>query len=677
MAVGRGSPMALEALTDLGGEEQLRASIEDLVLRIRAVDEQQRGWLDQQLRLEKMRYADRYPRDVPWRNASNTSVPLIDGIIRRWKPGIAALVLDAEPVAFMSPQEKTDVDAARLAEQFFDFLFRIHMNTPKEVMLLVDLIAQRGHAYAREGWRYRTARQVRIVNVADVFPGGVDVLVQAAATQQLQEGAEDPSAPQLDPVEVVMRALATEYELDPTNPVDGQMLADAATKIIAGATYVKLTYRRVVDDRPEWMALDPMNVIVPPDEDPEQARFFCVIEDMSPDDIRSRAIDGLYDAEATKRVLEKINENTEKVGGAGSSDRIRQVLRDVQNSRAGITERHGTTRNMKQLPSTSVWEVFALLDVNGDGEQERCILYYAPEFEEVLGLVEYPFPFDSWPVTLFVLSGDKRRPIDVRGIPQMLKPFQKLINAFHNARVDASTILLAPMMQMRTTGNAKRTINWRPGGVVPVQQVGDIAPISMDLRVLQGLLQEEQVNQRIAETYIGVFDATIQSLQGRERRTAREIGAITDVSSSIFGLDAKLFMLSLSRSMNKVWDMYLEFGPPEMFFRVQGEELPKLAKKAEIGRQFDLRASGTPANTNKQFVLANVEHAMQILFSSPVVLQSGLVDVGEVLKDWLKLLDFKMAGRFIRGPEQAAAVQQILQAAQISGGEGAPSPPPF
>lgn len=251
----------------------------------------------------------------------------------------------------------------------------------------------------------------------------------------------------------------------------------------------------------------------------------------------------------------------------------------------------------------------------------------------------------------------------------MLRTFQKIVNAYHNARLDASQIILAPVMLRKITGGQQKSLKVRPGAILPVQSPGDIQLLQKGaegFNILAGLLQEEQVNQRLAETYVGVFDAAITNLQdSKERRTAAEINAIQSLSGNIFGLDAKIFQVALSRSLTKIWQLYQDFGPEEMFFRVTGEEQPRIATKREIARNYDIRAAGTPANTNRAIMTQSLERIMQVLMSNPIALQSGQFDLGVLMQRWLQTVDSNLAREIIRPAEQSAAVQTINNAANI------------
>lgn len=665
MAVSRGNPLSLEVVGSVDSPS-VAVQVQNLAQRIEDTDEAQSGWIHKMARLDRLRFGFRKPRNLPWKGASNISIPLIDGIIRRWRPAITGLILDAEPVASFSAQEANDLDPARETEPFFTWLFRVHMTTAREVVRLVDILASRGHAYVREGWDYETERKVRIVHVKDLFQD-VQQFLQAAQAEAEEQGRE------FSPEVAIVTRLEGEYGLSRKIPEEQQVLLQAALGILEGREYVRLIFRRILKDKPMWRAWDPVNTIAPPDQNPETADHFTFIHRMSVDQIQKMVRDGLFEKGPAEELIAKIAKRADDTHNHGGSkpDSARDVILQTRDSLSGIEHSGRRTR----LPEAIIHETFALLDANEDGEFEKVVIWRAPDQNIRLAMFEYPMPFDEWPLTAFAFSQDSDRLHDQRGIPEMVMAFQKLVNAFHNAWVDAATIQLAPMMKVKVTGgHTPEGIQWKPGGLMPfTQDPNEVGPVVHDLRILGELLRAENTNQAIAENYIGIFDASIRNVNTRnERRTATEVAAIQNVSDSIFGLDSKLFQESMSRSFNKVWKLWMEFGPPEVYFRVEGRPQPVRMRKSEVDLEFDIRASGTPANTQRAILLRNIEQILPIAIQD----QSGRIDIGELYKQYFRLIQFPLAEKIIRSPEEATEVQQVLQGAAASrelfggGGEG-------
>jgi hypothetical protein len=651
MAIPRTNPVGIDAVGVID-PRPFKDEIDKIVQLVNDADDANRGWLDKQAKLTKLRFGTRKKRNIPWRGASNLTVPIIDKTIRRWRPPIASLVLDAEPVAIFTPQEAGDFDPARSVEPFFTWMFREQMRTKRDVVHLVDTLAQRGHAYSKEGWEYRTQRKSRVVPSAHIVPEGIQNLAQAAA----QNGTT--------PLQVIMQRVAQQYAVPIQTPQGQAAVFQVATAILQGRDFGRLVLPDLVDDRPGWKALDPINVITVIDQNPQQADFFCVVHRMGLQDLTSRARDGFFIPETVAKLIKDIRDNNVKMRPEETpADDIREVIRRIRDRQANIETDTGKNTKMGDV---IIWELFAHLDINGDGIDERVVIWYAPSTDAVLQLYEYPMPFDRWPITPYEFNVDSERIIDNRGIPEMVMAFQKIASAMYNARIDASTILLAPAFKVRVTGgNYQKSVNWRPGGTIPVTHPDDLQPVVHDLRILGALLQEQQVGAALGEDYVGTFDATIGRLQDQnapERRTATEVNAVQNVAASTFGLDAKLFTEALSDSFQKIWNLYEEWGDEQLFFRVQGEQKPRIALKSEIVRNYDINAAGTPANTAKNVMLQNYQGVLQLALQD----RSGQLNLPEILKAWLKLIDPVLAQQALRPPEEAAQVKAIQDAADIS-----------
>jgi hypothetical protein len=664
MAVDRSNPLALE-VTGTVEIPNMDAQLGELFQRVQDLDDSNAPWIDKQAKLTKLRFGVRRPRTLPWKNSSNISVPVIDGIIRRWRPGIASLVLDANPTAFFEAQEGSDLETARKVERFFTWLFTINMKVAREVVRLVDILGSRGSAYAREGWDYQTQRKVRILPVDNVFKPDVSTWLENAKLVREQAGAE------FDPVDSIASELEKQYGMSRQIDEEAATLIEAAQSILDGNEYIRLAFREILHDRPCWSAVDPVNVVVPQDQEAETADNVTVIHRMSRPKIRQMIADGWFDEDPAQILLDKLSKTQKDVaeqGQGGQAQNARDLIRQINDRRTGVNRTgRGTTK-----PEIEIYETFCHLDL-GRGTEEKCVVWWCPEFKIILARYEYAMPFDEWPLTTFKFSHDSGRAVDNRGIPEMTASFAKLVNAFHNAWVDACSIQLSPTLKVKAAaGKIPEGIRVGPGVQLPVNHTDDIEPLVHDLRVLGELLRAENMNQQQAENYIGIFDASIRSGQRSERRTATEIGAIENMSADIFGLDSKLFQESMSRSFRKVWALWLEFGPPEVFFRVQGEENPVQITRKEVDKNWDIRAAGTPSNTSRAIMVANIERVLPLALNDA----TGLVDKGALLKEYFRLIDFPLAQQVVRNPEDAAAVQQVMQAAQAIGAAD-PNTPSF
>lgn len=681
--ISRTNPVGIAATGQVHAD--VTSQVKELHERIRQADQDRADWTKKQQVLIEQRRGIRKPKVVPWVGANNDNWPITDGVIRRWKPGIISLVLDADPVAYFLAKRPEHLEPARSAQSFWHWKFQHICDVRRTVFYLADLVAQHGLAYTHEGWDYHIERTCRVVRVEELFPGGVEAALEQAnleiaqANLALQEavqaGQADPNTPPtplLAADEFVRETLVTEYGLGEQGNEMEQVEA-ATQNILSGAPYVKIYYQTVVRDAPAWAALSPLNVVVPSRcTDVEHADFIAIVFHMTADEMRMKVRDGVFRHEEAEQIIARMR--TSRLGDSRDRDAdfdsttasARTAIQDVVDSIDGIETRH-----TRSEPGTEpIWKVYTRLDIDGDGIRERVILWYHAPTSTVLSLTEYPFPFPEWPVTPYEMEHNDKRPYQARGIAELLSVFQKQVNRLHNARLDAIQIVLSPMFTVRSVGgNINRNIRFRPGQFVPVQAPDDFLPVPHDVSSLYQFLQEENYTKTLAEQYVGVFDSSItNALSPAERRTATEVESINASITNVFGQDATLFQTSFAKSINKLWKLWVEFGPPEEYFRVTGEEQPRLARKHEIAFDYDIEPAGTPANTNKALALSRAREMIQLFAPD----QTGLINKHYLYKNYFDLTDRELSKLIVRNETEAAAVQQVLQAAQIAAGEGAP-----
>jgi len=677
----RGNPLGIEATGQI--HVDIAAQVKALHERIIDAEQIRASWISKQRILVEQRRGIRPQKTIPWVGSNNDSIPLTDGIIRRWKPNMIGLVMDADPVAFFKATKPENIDAARSAQAFYHWKFHTQPKLRAKLTILADLLAQHGVAWARQGWEFKTGRTCRILRVASLFPGG-----PAAATEQFNtqarafndqlaqltaQGQVPPDAqPQAErtPEQHVAEALKAEYAIDENDPTDegGSMLSAAVQGILQGAEYVKIYYETVLHDRFATHPISPLDVVESPvareDDDPD---FIAIVHRMSEHDIRRAVKEGLFVAEKAAEILDRMTsrsmrgDDIEGTAFDGRTTAGRAQLVDALRKVEGVTERD----SQNQIPYEVMWEVYAKMIVDATGLARRVILWYHPATATVASILDSPMPFDAWPIVKFEVEKTSNRPYQSRGVAELLTVFQKLTNRMHNSRLDAIQIVLSPMLKVRAVNNElARNIKYRPGTIIPLADVADLQPVVMDYRPLQQFLTEENYTKSLAEQYIGVFDQTISSLGTADRRTATEIETITAQISSVFGGDAGLFQESMSNVHFQLWKLWLEFGPEEEYYRVQGEEQPRMIRKKEVDKDYDIYPAGTPANTNKALAIARAREQIQLFGPD----QTGLIDKHALYKNYFDLMDPNFAKVVVRSIEDATAMQQVVQAAsQITG----------
>jgi len=439
----RGNPIGIRATGQVAVD--LSSQIGELHGKIVSADQQRASWISKQRILLEQRRGIRKSKNIPWKGCNNDSMPLIDGVLRRWKPNVVSLVMQANPVAHFYATKPDAVEGAKGAENFYHWKFHRIPGVLKTIMMLADMIGQYGYAWTRQGWKYQVERSCRVVSSKALFPNGIEQEVAAINQQLAQQAAEaaqtgaelpDPMTPEV----LVTQRLKTEYDIDESD-TDGDVpqLAQAVQGLINGAEFVKIYYEIVQEDRMDWRAISPLDVIT------QTRRADSVVEDFvviahrfTKDDVRNMVRNGTFKAEEAEEVVSKIEGarvGLSTQGDVGFDERTASQRHAISNALDAV---EGVRRvGADEIARTIVWEIYSKLDVNADGLLEKVIVWYHPETKVVLSIIDYPFPFQEFPLSKFEFEVTSDRIYQSRGIAELLSTFQKQTNQLHNARLDA------------------------------------------------------------------------------------------------------------------------------------------------------------------------------------------------------------------------------------------------
>lgn len=578
----RGNPLSIQVLGELD-KEALKEQFHDLAQRIDADDQARAGWceegrvIDQQLRGRDER------KKKPWKHASEISLPLSKKLLKRWLPGLYNLIALADPVCqFFAPNAEA-ATRAPTCELFFDWLTKVHMDcTLEQILLMLNDLGSKGTGFLGVDWDYRTEEESRVVSVQSLWPQGVP---------------NDPAQ--------ILSVLIRQYELEKQVQALKPQLIDVAQKIMDGAEYVRMSYRRVVADKPRIVRHDPYSVVVPISEGPSHlADYICLQRDLTKSRLRQMAQDGILNAEAVEELFQEQGKSVQG-GGAGAGDHAKQeASRD-----RGLQD----NSEPKNKP-IRVHQVFCLLDKNGDGIGERVILWYAPAGKKILAIHDSPFSFHYWPVFRFDYEKSDPRPWMAHGLGTDLSPLQAAYNKQYRAMSDAIDIQLCPVFQKRVTSKFQpRSFQWGPGGIMEVEQIGDITPVEKSPLNIHEYSAVRHELKAFGEELAGSLDALLQSTGAQlERRTAFEVQALVGQIGAIQGMDSANFQATMALVFQALWELWMDFGDPEIFFTVTNEQQPVLFKKSEHNYKYRLIPAGTPGNTNRQSQLALAMQLLQI-----------------------------------------------------------------
>jgi hypothetical protein len=634
----RGNPISIEVLGELNFD-QFEDRYQELRRRIEADDNARQSWQEKARTVEKQLRGETERKNPPWPGACTLAPPLTKKLLRRWVPSVYNLVAEAEPVASFLAGEPQAAIQAPVAEMFFDWLIKVRMDGfLEQVALLANGVGSKGQDYIVCDWDYRTELETRVALTDQLFGQNVPTDITA-----------------------ILQKLVSEYDIQDPAPETQQQLMQAAAKIMQGAKAVKISYRRVIADYPRARWFPTEQVIVPPQSgQPYDAEYVCLMHDMTPDQLRCMARDGILNPQAVEALLQSVGDNqglkptaavpNSRVGHETYGDQ----LKSERALKAGVNE-------VEAWHPIRIHQVYCLLDWNGDGTNERVILWYSPADPNIrLAVHEFPFSFRRWPVVRFNYEMVDSRPYLAQGMGQQLESLQSQYTQQYRATADAIDIQLAPVFKARITSNfVPRNIKWGPGKIIPVNSMEDFAPVEKSPFNLHQYLQDRGEVKMFAEEMAGDISAELAASGPRlERRTATEVQAVAGSTAGIKSMDAALWQLGMARVYQIIWEMWMDLGPREVYFAVVGEKLPDPFRKSEYNYKYQLIPTGTPGNTDRQGQLSRALSAMQILGQFAPQIANWDTAVHYVMR----LLEPRMARALVL-TKMEQAMQQTLQSA--------------
>ena len=639
----RPNPLALTVLGELNFDGFAK-QFKRLTTRIEKDDGSRAEWLDTCRTIEKQLRGTTERRNPPWKGACELAPPLTKRELRRWIPNMFNLAALADPISSFQAKEPNAAAVAPIAEEFFTWLIKDHMDdTLSEIAYLAQGVGSKGQDYVGVSWAYQTELETRVIMVENLWPQG----------------------PPDDRQQIMIR-LQSEYDIVMPTEQTLKDLRAAADAIAQGAQYVRLEYRRVIKDKPKFTWWPSGRVIVSPRSgDPEEAPYVCLVHDMSPSELRQLAQDDVLNAAAVESVI-----SSKGAGKKGQDETVHLRSDFARNDSIEREQLHEAgVGDIDEEDTIRIHQVYCKMDKNGDGIDERIVLWYAPGNEPVsLAVHDFPFSFKYWPVFRFNYELVDRRPHRAQGMGQQLQAIQAQYTKQYRATADAIDIQLAPVFQFRYTSKLQpRSIKWGPGKLVPVSQVGDIAEIAKSPLNLHEYLQDRGELKMFAQELVGSVPGELNATGSKlERRTAFEVQKVSGQVEAMQGMDAAIWQLAMQKVFQCIWEMWLDFGPAEVYYNVTSEQQPKPFRKSEHNYKYQLIPSGTPGNTNRQAQLSRLIEVVQIFAQ----FAPDLMNREFVLRQIATLLDPRLAKQIVL-PAQQQRANQILQemAAAVAKGD--------
>ena len=409
-------------------------------------------------------------------------------------------------------------------------------------------------------------------------------------------------------------------------------------------------------DGPVIETLSPEDVlIVGGAGDPDAADAVLHRQYLTADELWTLVDRRIFDREAVEKV---IHAGRDHVAGGDNNAIKQQRLENAGQARLDGDER---------LDRYEIVEAYLKVDVDGSGISSDVVVWTNPRTQTLLHATYLHRIMRSGERPFFKADFHLREGQEYGiGIPEILYPLQKEIDAMHNLRVDWGLISVVPFGFYRaSSGIDPQTIKFQPGALIPVDNPAtDVVFPQLGNRSIFGA-QEEAALDGMIQRLTGINDLALgmMSSQGATRTAS---GARILAGEMSANLDVHLRRLNwgLEKAYNLVLHNLQQRIPAGVSFRLTGENgsdyWRKVKAPGELGEaaDFDLEVSPISASSNASIRQQQSAEILQLV-SNPLAIQLGIVtpvEFYEAYRNRLQALEVKDFGRYARKP-QGASVQ--------------------
>ena len=566
----------------------------------------------------------------PWKNAANLHMPLTDKTIRRAKPNYANLFGSNYPTVILESNVLgDDQNLVRGIERVFHAMLfdEDQMDIFLPACWGVDLMLERGRAITKVVQQFTPQEQTLEIIIENMPQPMREFVLSPETTDEMLA------------LEISMR-----YNMTLDSPSDIAEIKNAIRQLRAGQPIVEL--KRVVNltPFPTLIVRDPNTVLFPQDTPFQisRARWIRDRVSLTDNDIKQRVEDGIWDKENGEKLLDRLIDKKRQESSMGNVP-LQTQIEQQELQREGISP-------IKQAGVHTIDEVYFWKLMPGKKLAERMVLNIHPDHPDLpLRLIRYPYikpngDPEDWPFDQLMFEIVSDRAYAPRGYPQLLDSLQTEITNNHNAKMNSMT--LSNSLNLKAKRNSGVSTQWQPGQPLWVNRMDDAMEMNLAPKDMSYDNEETRLKQW-AEEYIGILDSSLTNISGGpERRTGKEIDAISALQANVASLDTRIFQACMQRVYRRIWNRWMQYGPEEIsYMSPLGQPVP--VSKQELKNRFKIRTIGNIFSTNRQLRANRMGSLYQELAGEP------LVDRYKLLMNWLSLEDERMAMDLIKTPEQA------------------------
>jgi len=554
---------------------------------------------------------DMQKEPLPWEGASDTRVRLVDTIINERVMEMVVSFFDARPQAI--PHGLGSAGKGTAATSLLRWMLFTHMQA--ELVAEIDLAAQWREQYglAVMGifWKQETQLKMQSVTLEAL----TEMATQDEALARLLTLFFDPLAD----AEIIN--FIQQMALGLTKSQAAKVLKDLRE---TGAAEVPVPI--VISSRPCWKALMPYYDVVFPasTSDLQRARFIAQRELVTETELRERIESEDYDAEWVEKALE--HKGAVFSGLDGSS------LRMISSASRSATEEE---RDLVEL-----WHVYYKSSSPENIPQIwKTVIHGAIQDMEGKHAL-YNYDHGLLPFIPLVRERIKRRLIESRGMPELLKTQQNDIKRARDFRNDRADIEILPPFRVPAS-RGKVQILMGPNMQLPARRSDDFGFLQMP-QTSGGTMEVEKATRNDVDEYCGLSTNWSPNMP-KDRQQLHQRYRVGK------------WLREMELCVGMTWMLMQQFMSEEEVVRVvQCQSAPMAKGPLDIRGQYDVMVVFDVRNLDSEYV-ANKLEALAKITTLDV---TGVMDRNLLIKVMVAAVDPSLADELVRDAD-AASQQEV------------------
>jgi hypothetical protein len=616
------------------GEEQVRPAppndnlFDRFSKLIEEAQEQTGEWRGLQEKWHKMRMRIKPAKTFPFPGCANLRLPTIETKLRKIKSQLVKIIFGIRPIVQAIPSPSGNLQTAMKVEKWLDHLIMDKMNFKPKAVIAIDQSIEKGLYLFKPYWRQEIITRMEEYSLKDLSMQEVQQLYSVMTTPDM-----------------IKQELINRLEVDMSDLVaeeNDKELDRVISEIQSGKDKIKLELKDVLWNFPDVALGNPEFIYVPSDSP------------YSPQDCRMVTHEFFLPYDTVNKNVESKKWSREAVDSIWAWNDL--TAEQLSQTEVAKETREGISRLNNPSKLVRIWETYCWYDLNGDGEEEKCVFTFAPDFGVTLRKITLPFFNGKFPFVKLVNELCDDRWFSHRGLPEMIEDLVKEVDTQHNQKIDSQTLRNAPMVTYRAGIVNPNLIKFVPSQAIPRQSPDDVVFMNnTNLNAEFSYKDEQMILEMKIEELIGQIDFGLQSMVNRRQpRTAYEVGQQGQSAQLVFSLDADTYTEAFSELFSMVWDLWCQYGNDQeefMYFGENGWEKIRLTRE-EVQGKYKIVVRGNDSNFNPQVRQQKAGMIMQATLN-PIAIQSGVIqpkNLYNVFKKFYQTLDETAWMEFITDP---------------------------